>query len=183
MVKYADFYILVFVVQTAAYGNEFSHKAYLNFITTYHIFQTSYTTIKLLCVCLLFSPSMVTVHHHFREMIGLWSLVHYWLERQPYFYLVGCFFLLSLYIDHQLLPLNTGSAQHRWNFQTTFCSPVLLKTTVTSPAHHLLPCFFDCQAQAIHAHSQFHSTAWTGKTKVSLCWCAHIEIFIRVIWI
>lgn len=79
---------------------------------------------------------MATAHHHFREMIGLWSLVRCWLESQPAFHIVTIY--LSLSTDHQLLPLSTRSAKHRWWF---FFSPATSETTVTSPPHHLLPCF------------------------------------------
>lgn len=128
--------------------------------------------------------SMATAHHHFREMIGLWSLVHYWLESQPDFHVVSI--CLSLSIDHQLLPFSTRTAQLRRNCQTTFCSPVLFKTTVTSPPHHLLPCFLKKKKTFKHKAlifmlSQFHRCSVNRKDEgESTLMCSYRRIFFTL---
>lgn len=103
------------------------------------------------------SLSMATAHHHFRVMIGLWSLVRYWLESQPFFHVVTI--CLSLSIDHQLLPLTTGSVQLRRNCQTTYFFPLLYKDhrhLTPSPPTALPFLTFKTQNTDVHAHSQFH---------------------------
>lgn len=82
-----------------------------------------------------------TAHHHFREMMGLWSLV----------------LLLTGKSAWVCLPTTSSSpsALGLLNIDDDFFPPIASETTVNSPPHHLPPCFLYFK----HTYSCSHSVS------------------------